>query len=533
MRRHARALVVAGLGLVGLWGTGGAVRAATSVGDKAPAATPAAKATPASLGFQGDALVLTRGQETQRVKLPCHPVGQPLVYQTRAYVACGADGVVTVQVKPTLAVLGRRVVDGVVRGLFLAGGTVWARTERVEARPVTALPSAGVVGVATRLAPEAGLGAAPPKEGTPSGAAGSAEVSARGTSAQRAEMAAADQDAVPVVAIGAGYVDIAGGRDHGLARGGHVELFTESDLDLGGGQKATRERRVAVGRLAAVSEHRARVELGLGERIPQGAKARWVALPLTASMWTPRRLGGMWELRAALRPFLALDTKGVGFVNDLSATYRFDAPAAIHLMLEPAGFGIAAKGNVLALAGNVVGAYDTDFFGIGLGLGWSAVNGDVVARSDASVAPAGSSPTAYALKRVKDGLSIAQYARLGAVDGLRLTVFNTFLLYEDRFHYGGTRVTFQTPVAERLWVMVSGGGGQAGYTFGEVGLRVQVLGSGDHGTIFVTPTLGGGALSGQTERDCYDWETPGADGKCIKDVSYGGPMVGIGVEWRL
>ena len=526
MRRYTSALLVAGLALAGSILTAGYVRAAAP-SPAAPAVTP--RPGPASITFDGDALVVTRGGTAQRVALPCHPVGQPLVYQTRAYVACGADGVVTVQVQPTLAVLGRRVVDGVVRGLFLAGGTVWARTERVEARPISGLPRAPSGASGAGVAPaEPGAGAGAPGEAS---GGGSGDISARGAATQRAD-AAAEREVLAVLAIGAGYVDIAGGTDHGLARGGHVELFTESRVDLGGGQGASRERRVAVGRLAAVGEHRSRVELGLGERIPKGAKARWVALPLTASMWTPRRLGGMWELHAAVRPFLALDTKGVGFINDFTATYRFDAPAAIHLMLEPASFGIADAGNVLAMAGSVVGAYDTDFFGIGLGLGWSAVNGDVSVSTADSATAGATDPNAYSLKRVKDGLSIAQYARLGAVDGLRLTVFNTFLLYKDRFNYGGTRVTFQTPVVDRLWVMVSGGGGQAGYAFGEVGLRVQVLGSGDRGTIFVTPTLGAGFLSGETERDCYEWETPSSGGSCTKSVSYGGPMVGLGVEWR-
>jgi len=513
------------LGVSALWTLGlGAAHAA------APAqAAPAQATLPTRITFEGDALVLTRGEEVQRVALPCHPVGQPLVYQTRAYVACGADGVVLVQVKPKLAVVGRRVVDGAVKGLFLAGGTVWARLERVEARPVSALPSAAAAAARTprgvvQVDGESTLGRV--------GAGGTGGRVPQGPSAQAAQRAEAARAALPVIALGAGYVDIAGGRAQGLARGGHMEIFTESQVDLGGGQTATRERRWAVGRLSAVGETRSRVELGLGERIPKGAKARWVARPLTATMWTPKRLGHMWELHGAVRPFLALDTKGVGFINDLGATYRFDAPAAIHLMLEPAGFGIAADGNILALAGNVIGAYDTDFFGIGLGLGWSAVNGEVSSGRDGVAAGTASDPGAYALKRVKDGLSIAQYARLGAVDGLRLTVFNTFLLYEDRFNYGGTRVTFQTPVADRLWVIVTGGGGQAGYGFGEVGLRVQVLGSGDHGSVFVTPTLGGGGLSGEAERACETWETPNADGTCTKSVSYGGPMVGIGVEWR-
>ena len=72
----------------------------------------------------------------------------------------------------------------------------------------------------------------------------------------------------------------------------------------------------------------------------------------------------------------------------------------------------------------------------------------------------------------------------------------------------------------------------------EVGLRVLTLGNGDHGSLFLTPSLGGAYLFGEVEEDCGSIPDPQTgesvvikDG-CVNDIEYGGPMVGLGVEWR-
>ena len=67
--------------------------------------------------------------------------------------------------------------------------------------------------------------------------------------------------------------------------------------------------------------------------------------------------------------------------------------------------------------------------------------------------------------------------------------------------------------------------------YGEVGLRVLLRGSGDRGSLFLTPTIGGGYLFGEKDETCGT--VAGAAVTCTRDVSYGGPMVGIGAEWRL
>lgn len=465
----------------------------------------AAEPPPATLELRARALVVRPGAGPEAtLDLGCDPLGL-LQLADRVHVACGPDGAVEVALGPPPAIVARRVFEGAVTGHFLLDGEVWVRLARVEARPLVA---------ANGIAPSGPITSGPTTVPTPSAPS----------------VTPAPANRLPLLERHPGRVIVEAPADLGLTRGQHVELFVERTVDLGGGSSATREQRVAIGVVAAVGEGRAEVELGLGERVPAGAMARPTSAPLTASMFVSPRLTDLWELRFAFRPFLALGTVGFGMVDDLRATYRFEAPVALHLVLEPAGVGIADDGNILALAGNLVATYDSALFEVGLGLGWSAVNGDLGWGADE--ASAGGD---YEFKRVKDGFSLAQLARLGAVDGLNITILNSFLLYDDKFNYGGTRATVQVPVSERLWFIAAGGGGSSGYAFGEIGLRVLVAGNGDHGTVLLTPTLGGAALFGETEESCQVWNSStqtNEPGTCVTDIDYGGPMVGIAVEYR-
>ena len=113
---------------------------------------------------------------------------------------------------------------------------------------------------------------------------------------------------------------------------------------------------------------------------------------------------------------------------------------------------------------------------------------------------------------------------------------NSFILYSDQFHYGGTVASIQLPVSERAWMVARGGGGTAGYGFGEVGLRILAKGQGDRGSLFITPVLGGAALHGEKDGRCdvYDDQTQtSSEQPCVETVTLGGPMVGAIVELRL
>ena len=419
----------------------------------------------------------------------------------RAYVACGGAGLVVVDLEPEPKVAARYDLGAPVTGFVSHGGRLHVLLARTEIRPI---PGSGPVAAS---------------------APGAVALPAPGTSPALSTPPKEPEPPVGKVIewdVGAVVIDL--GTEHGMARKDAVELFVEQPVEMGSGETAVREQLVAVGTVVAVSEGRARVDLGLNERVPKGAKARPTTRKPTATKARPPRVGDLWQLQLNLRPFLALGTFGFGTVSDASLVRRMEDPISIHLRLEPLGFGFSDDGNIVALAGDVIVAYDTDLFEIGLGAGWSAVSDDIARiEYDDRGSPTGT------VEHVHSGLSIAQIARLGALDGMHLAVHNNFLFFHGEFHYGGSVGHFQIPITGRAWMIVRSGGGRAGYIFGELGLKVLATGNGDRGSFFITPTIGAATLYDEKERDCGD---PPYATDCVENVSYGGPMMGIGVEWR-
>ena len=469
-----------------------------------------------SYELDGESLLIVAADGTEHgVALPCTGLALAVAEES-LFVACGEAGLLTLTLENPIEpeVIGFRDFDGVVTNLFSVDGQVWVEIASVEARPL----SAGArmtytdrvnIAAATHGVEQADAPIVPPPEPTV------------GSVLQTSSAGA--------------VIDL--GTESGLARNDRIEFFRETAVNLGDGEAGIRETRLAVGRAAAVSDHRAEVALGLNERVPLGALARPTELELTSSNWSPPRVGGIWDIGFMFRPFLSLGTLGVGMVSQVEIGYRWERPVAVELILDPVGLGIAEEGNVVSLAGNLIASYDTESFQIGLGLGWSAVNDELSGGALESADRAGGIDLDF--ERVRSGLSIAQIARLGSRDGLNIRAFNTFILYDSEFVYGGTNGLIQVPLGTEsrpMWLIFQSGGGRAGYIFGEVALRVLLVGNGGSGSLFVTPSIGGGYLSGEEDEACevYDYSTGTmVPGTCTNNIDYGGPMVGFGATWRL
>lgn len=475
----------------------------------------AAPQTTARVREQQRQLLIKADGRSYSLSLPCS--GQALAtWKRRLFVACGDEGLAEFSLKApsTPELEGVRPFRGRVVGFHSANGRLWAELVSTEAVLIsdasTAVPPP--MQVTTRLPSAAQR---PPKsQDPPQATRQDATQSAEAEQKASAEQVTESPTGRVVEVRKAAVVVNLGSRD-GLAQGEHIALFDLEEVALASGKAGARERLRAVGKVTAVSSTSAQVALGINESVQVGTRARETTRALTAERWGPPRAAGIWEVSATLRPFLTLGSVGLGSVSDLSVGYRFEAPVHVQLVAEPVAGAAAEGGSVAAAAANLLASFDSKWFEIGLGAGWA--NTEITSGS---------------------GLSVAQVGRIGAADGLHLRVRNMFLLSDDEFRYGATVGTVHVPISSETTLLARGGGGAAGFGYGELGLEWRVLGNGLRDTLFLTGTIGGGGVSGQTEGPCPAQPPPtgssgGSSGTCFQDTSYAGPMVGLGVTWRL
>jgi hypothetical protein len=455
------------------------------------------------------------------ITLPCK--GETFIdYKEKIYVACAAVGAITVTIDtqghPHIST--RQNFGGSVTGFFVVNNQVWAKIYRVEAQPLSNKPLLKVESNKFSSSSVVTPASLPKGKKTTS-----PSVSKTHTTLGK------------VISIRSDSIIISLGQKEGVKIGSFIELFSLVKEDLGAGERTTRKKVFAIGVVKAASTNRSIVKLGLGESAPKGSLARITNKKSTHNLNIPPRSAGYWEIIANFRPFLALGTLGFGTIADGSIGYRGKNGLHMMFLVEPFGFALAEDGNVLSSALSLVAGYDTQIFEVGLGLGMAAINDDIDSptfeiASESDSVDNSRTPT---FERVRSGLSIMQTIRLGALDGLHLNAHNMFIFHKSEFKFGGINIRAQLPLSNRSWLLARGGGGVSGYGYGEIALKVLVKGNGDRGSLFLTPSLGGGGVFGETEKnipanECYSYME---NGKCIKEVSYAGPMIGIGVEWRL
>jgi hypothetical protein len=485
-----------------------------------PAASPPPRAAlplapaPATSGpppgvAENESIELAKAQLAQRID-KLRPAGaEPCVLHAtldvarRTIVACGSSGIWIVELGAGGAdrLLQRQTVMGRAVGLFSRNGRVWVEIETLSARPLDEVDTSGIIAVpsdAMRLP----LAAAPPLATSPRAVAAPLATPPRaaGGNAQVAILGR-------VTAGSAGRFVVDLGLEHGVDLSDRVELAITSQSPIGQFQA---RQVLAVGRVTSVTNGQSLIELGVGEDVPVGAEAALTTHALTRSRLAPPRVSGLWTLAGMLRPFFALDRLGVGALNELSLGYQAQGPLRVQLLASPLGFSGAEDGSTLSVLGVAIISYDTHLFELGVGAGAQTVN-------DSDHEPGAA-------------LALSQTLRVGAVDGLSLSIRNDVSLFHSEFEYSAFSGQAQIPVTEHGWLVLQGGGGSVGYAFFEVGGKALIVGNGTRGSVFLRGTIGYATLYQEPGRLGAD----NNDGSATSDdVEHGGPLLGFGMEWRM
>lgn len=393
------------------------------------------------------------------------------------FVACGADGYLVLGWRGHDFVLqGQQRPAGVVTGFFEQGGKIWAQV--VEERAIVVGRSSG----------EHPSPVAPPAE-RPQHKLGSS--AAEPDSAERREW--------PTGSV-VGLEGLEARVDMGAADGVEARMrvaFGES-MDV-------------VGVVTRVDAHESWVSYGVNERVELGQSAAVTELQPTASRTAPPRLIGLWELRAMLRPMLNLGSVGGGVLGEFSAGYR-TRYFHVGALLGPFGAASADDRGTATLSGHVFGAFDSRVFSAGVGVGGQTVNEPELGTEKGS------------------GIGLVQLLRLGAVDGLHLMSRTKAVIFRQQTEFSSLEVQGQVSVARDSWLIFRGGGGSEGYGYGEVAVRNLLEGHGGSGSFFLEVSIGGAALF---ERSCSSEVIIAPGQEVCRDANVGGPIAGLGAEWRL
>ncbi|MDP6934194.1 MAG: hypothetical protein QGG40_14815 [Myxococcota bacterium] len=350
--------------------------------------------------------------------------------------------------------------------------------------------------------------------------------------------------------LGTAVVDL--GRADGLLSGSEIEILgtvfvTVPSLDGEGSETREVEQVVATGRVRVLEEDRALVDLSRGGRVEAEdrveAREGIHRYPLA-----PARLGGLREVGGVLRPLLALDTVGLAFLNEAWFTWLPDGPWYGTARVAPLGLGWSQDGNPLVIAGLISGGYDSPYFSVGLGTGWSMLNGKPGSTSyDLAAQESDGGLSAITdFEDVDNALAVAQEARLGARDGLHMVIRNTFLLtptwtytydeacseedydgdYSDcyiqekdssEFVYGGFAMRVAVPTGDRSDLVLDWATGAAGATWVTGGVAAWLRGNGDKGSLGLEVAAGYGMIEASPNDE---------------NVELYGPLVSLGARHR-
>jgi hypothetical protein len=438
------------------------------------------------------------------------------------YVARGAAGVSIYDVSAPLAPqLGRDVPTpgASATGFALIDGQVWVTTVARAAMPL-----------------EQGV-SAPSSLATPAGVPATGVGALRGPSPTRV---------VGLWVVTPGSVELDAGKKDGVRVGDRFAIYRSTSVDGPRAEGFQGEELVAMSEVVAVKEDRARAELSRNAVVLEGDTARLARDDQTESNAYPVRVAHLGEVGGVLRPIInAGSPLGVGVLAEASASY-WGKGYFVDVMLQPVGLGWTEDGNVVSAAALIDLGYDGRAFAVGLGAGMSWVNGDAdymlasFKGTGAEDAAEQGQVDTVERQETHSAFTLAQLVRLGARDGLNLSLRNLLILHHDQeldengFIYGGTLGKLSVPLDRRSDIFLEGGGGVMGYWLVGAGVGTWIVGNGSPGSWKLSISAGAAGIWGSrevTETTTFPGQAPSSS-TYTEQIDIDGPMVSAGLMRR-
>ncbi len=237
------------------------------------------------------------------------------------------------------------------------------------------------------------------------------------------------------------------------------------------------ERRVATGVVTQVPGESATVLIGLGERVPVGARAVQVDA-VDHSLWVVPRIADRFVMRASLDGLIGFDGGG-GAMLTADAAWHLEAPVVLRAGLAPLALGGRGDTGIFAGLGYASVGLDLDWMELSLGVAGTSVNRRARGQATGAFAPVLGARVGWS-----EGFSVEGQLFLTIDDiGLRLGV-------------GRLRLTFPLTPGHRL--VFRADLGRHGVVRVDGGVIVFLDGRGDRGSLALGFFIGGGELSYQS-----------------------------------
>jgi hypothetical protein len=338
-----------------------------------------------------------------------------------------------------------------------------------------------------------------------------------------------------------GLVEIAAGSDSQVRIGDRFAIFRQTAV--GNPDSAFRgEELVALAEVVAVKKDSALAELSRTAVVNDNDVARAALPEQTESNVYPVHVPHVGEFGGTLRPIVnAGSPLGFGALAEIYGSY-WGKGYFVSLMLQPLGLGWTDDGNIVSTSALVEGGYDARAFSVGLGVGVSAINGDTDAMlgnayfgTSEDASSGGDTPQVTDRQETHSAFTLSQWVRLGARDGVNVTLRNLLLLHKDSetnengFIYGGTMGKLTIPLDRRNDLFLEGGGGVMGYWLVGAGVGTWLVGNGSPGSWKLSISAGAAGIWGTKE---VTTTTSTFTYVGHQDVEVGGPMVAFGITRR-
>jgi hypothetical protein len=494
-------------------------------------AAPAAAQAPAC-ELKSDSVVVTAGETVTTIAIGAQP-WDCLVAGDLVHVALGTDGIGTWRLKEggIAGLVGKTAVaKGDVVRLRQEGTRVFAVLAKFQVVPMVA------AGDGTLVAETLSGMLAPATTGSIAGGPPALPTGTGGPIAAPLTFLAGK-----VLEVHSDNVVINLGKDKGVEKGMHFEVRSQKKVKKFNLETKTEDllpsnEVTGILDVIQVSETQAMLLLGRGNTAEVGDLVYSTRAPLSETKWWPAYERNLNRIQARFAPYLGIETLSGGFVGRASYDRTFSFP----MRLE-AGFPNIAFlfGDVTAVpfAFNLIPSFDTDVFEVGVGAGYTFA--------------------AYTRKR---GITFLQKIRLGTVDGLSFSFWNSFMLnkkeddwYYDKandygldkpcnveetgygFFWNGLDADLNIPLTRRVALNTHWGYYDGGWLYGELGIKTLVLGNGGSGSLFIPVSIGGAGIFQFETESQWDYYCDSSSGKTVprhERNTTGGPIISIGIDYR-